>query len=280
MDELADITSAFATADNLHRVRSNEVLLGARAGLSWEMREFALRGAPRALVSAPMTNTPPISMNGSTGLRDWMTSHATSILAGDNALPLEDLAQTAPVPSATFTWNAPGASRDSRRCAPMRSTERLATRGAWARAGRVRPHDGKRLFHPLEVLETAGTCPPRGTSRARKTRARPPERTSPATFSLFQPPSGISSAKRTRFSARLGTRDLRGGRRVAVSSSRSARGGRQRGCFERRLRRSIRGPWRGALRFRSTGVEISSPRRTCRARRRRDARSKQLRRRR
>ena len=76
------------------------------------MREFALSlpiGSPAALVSVPMTGTPPLSFNKTAAFAEWLRTHAASIEAGENELPIANLAQTSLVPTSTFRWEAPDA---------------------------------------------------------------------------------------------------------------------------------------------------------------------------
>jgi hypothetical protein len=115
---LQELTDAFALPSALHRVRTNEVALGAAASLPWEMREFALSlvaGQPPALGPVLVTGTPPLAMNGTPDLATFIGGHADAIRAGDNPLPDPARATTAPVPSASFRWDAPGAAPDLRR---------------------------------------------------------------------------------------------------------------------------------------------------------------------
>jgi hypothetical protein len=120
--KLQDLTDSFAIPSALHRVRTNEVALGAASSLPWEMREFALAltpGQPAALAHVPVTGTPPLAMNGTPELAAWIEGHADAIRAGDNALPEASRAPTALVPSASFRWEAPGASPEPRRAFSM-----------------------------------------------------------------------------------------------------------------------------------------------------------------
>jgi hypothetical protein len=104
---LADLLATGLRGATLSRVRTNEAFLAP----AWELREFAPvvgeRGEPSLEGIAP-AHTPPLALDDSPALGQWIASNAAAILAGQNPLPADMRAGAAALPAADFLWRAPG----------------------------------------------------------------------------------------------------------------------------------------------------------------------------
>lgn len=92
----------------LARVLSNEVALGDSLGLPWELRQFVPALGDDGVVSmtqTPVSTTPRLSLSGTTELATYLRDNA----AATTQLPTGWVAATAPLPTADWTWAAPGA---------------------------------------------------------------------------------------------------------------------------------------------------------------------------
>jgi hypothetical protein len=99
----AEITSKAAPSSI--RVRTNEVALGTKLGLPWELREFGLEGSqPARLVQQPLATTPRIDLERSPSLDAWAEDNASKVLAGTHVLPGGMQAGAAPMRTSFFMW--------------------------------------------------------------------------------------------------------------------------------------------------------------------------------
>ncbi|MDB4937281.1 MAG: hypothetical protein JWP87_4253 [Labilithrix sp.] len=100
----AEITSKASRSAT--RVRTNEVALGAKLGLPWELREFGLDPSPGGarLVEVPLATTPRIELERSPSLDAWAQDNASKVLAGTHVLPGGMQAGAAPMRTSFFQW--------------------------------------------------------------------------------------------------------------------------------------------------------------------------------
>jgi hypothetical protein len=108
---LAAVVALGLRGATLNRVLTNEVALGQAEGLPWEMRQFVPAVQARGgatLEETAVAHTPRLSLDGTDDLRNWLIDNRRAILAGDNLLRPEMLAASALLPSADFSWRAPG----------------------------------------------------------------------------------------------------------------------------------------------------------------------------
>ena len=109
-DALAALTSEITSkaVRSSVRVRSNEVALGAKLGLPWELREFGLDTAhgPARLLEVPLLATPRVDLQRSPSLDSWAEDNASKVLAGTFVLPSGFQAGTAPMATSFFRWQS------------------------------------------------------------------------------------------------------------------------------------------------------------------------------
>jgi hypothetical protein len=117
--KLADLTTAVTSRSPpaSWTLRTNEVALGARDNLPWELREFAL--SHHALVQIPIATTPRLELDDSKSLDTWATDNRASILAGTFILPSSFQAGAASIPNADFRWASPSLDESLRRSFSM-----------------------------------------------------------------------------------------------------------------------------------------------------------------
>jgi hypothetical protein len=110
----------------LLQIRTNEVALAEPGsdpsnprGTMWELREFVV-GSAGGLVPDTVKQEPPLSLNGTTLLGDWLSTNASQVLAGTYDIPTTLPSGEPFLAASSFTpfawsWQVPGASEELRR---------------------------------------------------------------------------------------------------------------------------------------------------------------------
>ena len=101
---LESLTAQFSIGPLLAQLRTNEII-----AFPSELRQFALVDATtgrKALVNAPVSQTPDLSLNNAEALATWVNDNRAAILKETHVLPPNLIGMTAPVPRAT-RWKLP-----------------------------------------------------------------------------------------------------------------------------------------------------------------------------
>jgi hypothetical protein len=109
-DALAALTAEITSnaVRSTVRARTNEVALGLKLGLPWELREFGLdtTHGPARLLQVPLMATPRIDLQRSPSLDAWAADNASKVLAGTFTLPGGFQAGAAPMATSLFRWES------------------------------------------------------------------------------------------------------------------------------------------------------------------------------